>query len=148
MNQLLYKAAKEGYDSLSISTSDILVDRYTKNIQNFIKIYMIKDIKAYEKLANTYKGKFTQSQYDLLDINSQYNNYLDKRARNVPLSSTGADFMRRVEEGLFDVNAIIITDKMRDLILKEGLPSFAEGGIVRQSYFEGEQVSKTSQLLM
>ena len=143
LNQLLYKAAKEGYDSLSISTSDILVDRYTKKYSEFYKnLYDKRYKKHMKKLANTYKGKFTQSQYDLLDINSQYNNYLDKRARNVPLSSTGADFMRRVEEGLFDVNAIIITDKMRDLILKEGLPSFAEGGIVRQSYFEGEQVSK------
>ena len=41
-----------------------------------------------------------------------------------------------------DVNAIIISDERRDLILKEGLPSFAEGGIVRQSYFEGEKVSE------
>ena len=143
LNQLLYKAAKEGYDSLSISTSDILVDRYTKKYSEFYKnLYDKRYKKHMKKLANKYKGKFTQSQYDLLDINSQYNNYLDKRARNVPLSSTGADFMRRVEEGLFDVNAIIITDEMRDLILKEGLPSFAEGGIVRQSYFEGEKVSK------
>ena len=143
LNQLLYKAAKEGYDSLSISTSDILVDRYTKKYSEFYKnLYDKRYKKHMKKLANKYKGEFTQSQYDLLDINSRYNEYLDKRARDFPLSGTGADFMRRVEEGLFDVNAIIITDEMRDLILKEGLPSFAEGGIVRQSYFEGEKVSE------
>jgi len=144
LNQLLYKAAREGYDSLSISTSDILVDRYTKRYSEFYKnLYDKRYKKHMKRLAKKYKGEFKQSQYDLLDINPQYNNYLDKRARDVPLSSTGAEFMRRVEDkGLFEVNAIIITDEMRDLILKEGLPSFAEGGIVRQSYFEGEKVSK------
>ena len=144
LNQLLYKAAREGYDSLSISTSDILVDRYTSRYKDFYEGLYDKRYKTHmEKLANKYKGQFIQSQYDLPDINFRYNEYLDKRARNVPLSSTGAEFMRRVEDkGLFEVNAIIISDEMRDLILKEGLPSFAEGGIVRQSYFEGEKVSE------
>ena len=124
LNQLLYKAAREGYDSLSISTSDILVDRYTKKYSEFYKNLYDKRYKTHmKKLANKYKGEFTQSQYDLSDINPNYTTSIRK-------------------EGLFDVNAIIITDEMRDLILKEGLPSFAEGGIVRQSYFEGEKVSE------
>ena len=70
LNQLLYKAAREGYDSLSISTSDILVDRYTKKYSEFYKNLYDKRYKNHmKKLAKKFKGEFIQSQYDLLDIN-------------------------------------------------------------------------------
>ncbi len=115
LNQLLYKAAREGYDSLSISTSDILVDRYTSRYKDFYEGLYDKRYKNHmKKLAKKYEGEFVQSHYDLSDINPNYTPYRH------PIK----------KEGFFDVNAIIITDEMRDLILKEGLPSFAEGGIV------------------
>ena len=125
LNQLLYKAAREGYDSLSISTSDILVDRYTSRYKDFYEGLYDKRYKTHmKKLAKKYKGEFVQSKYSLSDTN--------------PNMGAGAYY----DEILNDVNAIIISDEMRDLIFKEGLPSFAEGGIVRQSYFEGEKVSE------
>jgi hypothetical protein len=132
LKQLLYKAAKENKDALSVSTSDVILTRYSGEGPEYKKMLYDKRVpSAMKKLANKYGGIFERKgMLEPSDINPRYDEYLEKRATGKPLSSTGINFLDAIDIGDMDANIIFITPEMREKILKEGVPGFAKGGLV------------------
>ena len=132
LKQLLYKAAKENKDALSVSTSDVILTRYSGEGPEYKKMLYDKRVpSAMKKLANKYGGIFERKgMLEPSDINPRYDEYLEKRATGKPLSSTGKNFLDAIDIGDMDANIIFITPEMREKILKEGVPGFAKGGLV------------------
>jgi hypothetical protein len=132
LKQLLYKAAKENKDALSVSTSDVILTRYSGEGPEYKKmLYDERVPSTMKKLANKYGGIFERKgMLEPSDINPRYDEYLEKRATGKPLSSTGINFLDAIDIGDMDANIIFITPEMREKILKEGVPGFAKGGLV------------------
>ena len=132
LKQLLYKAVKENKDALSVSTSDVILTRYSGEGPAYKKMLYDKRVPStMEKLAKKYKGEFQKKgMLEPSDINPRYDEYLEQRAIGKPLSSTGKNFLDAIDVGDMDANIIFITPEMREKILKEGVPGFAKGGLV------------------
>src|SRR5210317_169643 len=111
LKQLLYRAAKENKDALSVSTSDVILTRYSGEGPAYKKmLYDNKVPSTMEKLANKYGGIFERKgMLEPSDINPRYDEYLEKRATNRPLSNTGKNFLDAIEDGDIDANIIFIT---------------------------------------
>ena len=133
LKQLLYKAVKENKDALSVSTSDVILTRYSGEGPAYKKMLYDKRVPStMEKLAKKYKGEFQKKgMLEPSDINPRYDEYLEQRAIGKPLSSTGKNFLDAIDVGDMDANIIFITPEMREKILKEGVPGFAKGGLVK-----------------
>jgi len=133
LKQLLYKAVKENKNALSVSTSDVILTRYGGEGPEYKKMLYDKRVPStMEKLSNKYKGEFQKKgMLEPSDVNPRYDEYLEKRATGKPLSSTGKNFLDAIDVGDMDANIIFITPEMREKILKEGVPGFAKGGLVK-----------------
>jgi hypothetical protein len=119
INRLLAEAIDEGYDAISLSPAKVLSDRYTDSYEEFYSNLYDKKVPSYlKKLARRYKGKFEKGELDVEDT-----------------FGTGEDFLMPADvfEGkrkITDVNILRITPEMREMLEKEGLQAFNEGGLV------------------
>ena len=144
IKKIINQAIEEDLPAVSVSTSDAVIGRWGKGpdgkFEKFYKnLYDNKIPKFMKKFANEYGGKFQRSNINPSDVNSNYQRYINP---DYVQTSTSQKFLDSIEDGVLDANVIIITDEMREKILKEGVKGFAKGGLVRQQYFKGEEVSK------
>jgi hypothetical protein len=123
LKNMVLQAVEEGKDSVSVSTSYAMKDRYTDKYDSFYETLYDKKIpSAMKKLANKYGGKFEKGK---LDIDDTFGMGTEKF---LPQPETGADRRRK----LVDSNILRITPEMKQKILEEGMPSFAYGGPVNK----------------
>jgi len=121
LKQLLKDAVEEGKDTISVSGSYAIKDRYTDLYEKFYEsLYDQKIPSEMKKLANKYGGKFEKGK---LDIDDTFGSGTEKF---LPQPETGLDRRRN----LVEANIIRITPEMKQKILEEGLPSFRVGGPV------------------
>ena len=137
LKNLLLDAVNEGKDTLSVSSSAAILDRYSERARTMYETLYDKKIpSAMKKLANKYGGKFEQG---ILDVQDTFNNWGGVGTIS-PQSTIGSDVRA--------ANIIRITPEMKQKILAEGLPSFgfAKGGLVNSkiempaNYREGGRV--------
>ena len=119
IKSLLMDAVEDGKDAISISTSAVMKDRYSNQYHKFYETLYDKKIpSAMEKLAKKYGGEFeAKAKLDLDDI-------YKPQPGDVRLDPYGTGGEK------FDANVIKITPEMREKILKEGLQTFASGGVI------------------
>ena len=121
INRLLAEAIDEGYDAISLSPAKVLSDRYTDSYEEFYSNLYDKKVPSYlKKLARRYKGKFEKGK---LDIDDTFGMGTEKF---LAAPETGLDRRRKLSE----VNILRITPEMREMLEKEGLQAFNEGGLV------------------
>jgi hypothetical protein len=121
LKQLLKDAIEEGKDTISVSGSYAIKDRYTDRYEKFYEsLYDQKIPSEMKKLANKYGGKFEKGK---LDIDDTFGAGTEKF---LPQPEIGLDRRRN----LVEANIIRITPEMKQKILEEGLSSFALGGPV------------------
>ena len=113
LKNMVLQAIEEGKDSVSVSTSYAMKDRYTDEYDSFYETLYDKKIpSAMKKLANKYGGKFEEGSLDLED--------------------TFGISIDPPDEVALDTNILRITPEMKQKILEEGMPSFAYGGPVNK----------------
>jgi len=119
IKSLLMDAVEDGKDAISISTSAAMKNRYSDQYHKFYETLYDKKIpSAMEKLAKKYGGEFeAKAKLDLDDI-------YKPQPGDVRLDPYGTGGEK------FDANVIKITPEMREKILKEGLQTFASGGVI------------------
>jgi hypothetical protein len=123
LKNMVLQAIEEGKDSVSVSTSYAMKDRYTDKYDSFYETLYDKKIpSAMKKLANKYDGKFEKGK---LDVDDTFGMGTEKF---LPQPETGLDRRRK----LVDTNILRITPEMKQKILEEGMPSFAYGGPVNK----------------
>jgi len=120
INQLLLDAIADGKDALSISGSAPIKERYSEEYYKFYEMLYDKKIpSAMKKLANKYGGEFEKGQLDLTDT-------FGMNERNIEMAlETDA-----INLDIIEANILRITPEMKEKILKEGIQSFSDGGIV------------------
>ena len=119
LKQLLLDAVSEGKDTLSVSGSFPIKQRYADRYAVFYETLYDKKIpSAMKKLANKYGGKFEKGKLDLEDTFGSRG-----VVENTP--SYTADEIAKAE-----INIIHITPEMKEKILKEGVELFGKGGQV------------------
>jgi len=119
LKQLLLDAVSEGKDTLSVSGSFPIKQRYSDKYAKFYETLYDKKIpSAMKKLANKYGGKFEKGKLDLEDTFGSRG-----VVENIP--SYTADEIAKAE-----INIIHITPEMKEKILKEGVELFGKGGRV------------------
>jgi len=119
LKQLLLDAVSEGKDTLSVSGSFPIKQRYADRYAVFYETLYDKKIpSAMKKLANKYGGKFEKGSLDLEDTFGSRG-----VVENTP--SYTADEIAKAE-----INIIHITPEMKEKILKEGVELFGKGGQV------------------
>ena len=118
IKNLLLDAIDEGKDAISISRSDVMIDRYTDDYETFYETLYDKKIPSFmKKLANQYGGNYKEGSLDLKNTFGRYENYQsDKQNAQATI--------------------IEITPEMKAKILEEGLPTFKRGGEVRSSLYD------------
>ena len=124
IDRLLLQAVKENKDAISIAQSDIINQRYQgygKETKDLLYDQVFK--KYLDKLAKRYN---TVSK--VLDIDST--NIVELQGDYYRGPSSMYDDLSYNKDNLFKVNTLIITDEMRKRILKEGVKTFATGGLV------------------
>jgi hypothetical protein len=123
LKNMVLQAIEEGKDSVSVSTSYAMKDRYVDRYETFYETLYDKKIpSAMKKLANKYGGKFEKGK---LDVDDTFGMGTEKF---LPQPETGLDRRRK----LVDTNILRITPEMKQKILEEGMPSFAYGGPVNK----------------
>jgi len=120
IKSLLMDAIEDGKDAISISTSAAMKNRYSDQYHKFYETLYDKKIpSAMQKLTKKYGGEFKKGKLDYEDT-----------------FGTGWDKVKKgYEEGTISMsgmnaNIIKITPEMREKILKEGLQTFASGGVI------------------
>ena len=109
IKSLLMDAVEDGKDAISISTSAAMKNRYSNQYHKFYETLYDKKIpSAMQKLAKKYGGKFEKGRLDTKDLFGM--------ADETP--------------EIADANTIKITPEMREKVLKEGLQTFASGGVI------------------
>ena len=120
IKSLLMDAIEDGKDAISISTSAAMKSRYSDRYHKFYETLYDKKIpSAMQKLTKKYGGKFERGRLDIKDVGGEayYNESIEK-------------IIKEQEEPIYKANIIKITPKMREKILKEGLQTFASGGVI------------------
>ena len=116
LKQLLLDAVSEGKDTLSVSGSFPIKQRYADMYAVFYETLYDKKIpSAMKKLANKYGGKFEKGKLDVED------------ALGAGPAKPPAEL---VEGRALEANIIHITPEMKEKILKEGVELFGKGGQV------------------
>jgi len=146
LKQMLYMAAKDGQDGLSISSVEVILQRYMGEGEAFKRMLYENKIPSFmKKLANEYGGEYKVMKLDYDNV-SPYRTAESRR--NAALAAAGDDLnpaavpiSRRQDDYIagrdaFDYlklqNAptIIITPELRKKIIKEKVTLFSKGGLV------------------
>jgi len=123
IKSLLMDAIEDGKDAISISTSAAMKNRYSDRYHKFYETLYDKKIpSAMQKLTKKYGGEFKKGK---LDVENTYG--ADKVIGDV---ENPAAVIEAFEGRVLDTNIIKITPEMREKILKEGLQTFASGGVI------------------
>jgi len=126
IKELLLQAIEDGKTALSFSSSHAIKSRYIDRYATFYEMLYDKKIPSFmKKLANEYGGKFEKGRLDWADT---YGPGLR--------SGGGIDDTK--------INILRITPEMKEKILKEGLQSFAVGGIVASQHDSGRGLLATT----
>ena len=137
LKQMLYMAAKDGKDGLSLSSVDVILQRYSGEGEAFKRmLYEQKAPSFMKKLAKQYNGEYKVMKLDYNDV-SPYRKY--ETEYNQATDSFDSDynnFDRSDAIEAFDylkldtTPTIIITPELRKKILKEKVSLFSKGGLV------------------
>lgn len=121
IKSLLMDAVEDGKDAISISTSAAMKNRYSDRYHKFYETLYDKKIpSAMQKLAKKYGGEFERGSLDLEDT---YNWKLGREL--FPETAQAKQQLKNTK-----ANTIKITPEMREKVLKEGLQTFASGGVI------------------
>jgi hypothetical protein len=125
INRLLAEAIDEGYDAISLSPAKVLSDRYVSRYDEFYSNLYDKKVPSYlQKLARRYKGKFEKGELDVADTHGK------RHLTGELYPASSKDELNKIELQNIKVNILKITPEMRELLEKEGLQAFNEGGLV------------------
>jgi hypothetical protein len=127
LQQLVLDAIENGKDTISVSGSVPMIERYSDKYATFYETLYDKKIpSAMKKLANKYGGKFETGK---LDTNNTFKeadpDYLIQGERYYDVD---AETLNNLP--LTDANILRITPEMKAKVLEEGFPGFALGGEV------------------
>ena len=129
IDRILLQAVKEDKDAISIAQSHIINQRYTGQGENTKKyLYDTLFPNYLKKLAKRYNTKVVKKKIENEDITgSPYGEfeYYDTYSSDLIDDTPPYD-----KKELFNVNTLIITPELRKKILKEGVKTFAKGGLV------------------
>ena len=126
IKSLLMDAVEDGKDAISISTSAAMKNRYSDQYHKFYETLYDKKIpSAMQKLAKKYGGKFERGSLDL-DNTFGYpaGEVITTGDRNLPIVYNSGQLENA------KANTIKITPEMREKVLKEGVHTFASGGVI------------------
>ena len=126
IKSLLMDAVEDGKDAISISTSAAMKNRYSDQYHKFYETLYDKKIpSAMQKLAKKYGGKFEKGSLDL-DNTFGYpaGEVITTGDRNLPIVYNSGQLENA------KANTIKITPEMREKVLKEGVHTFASGGVI------------------
>jgi hypothetical protein len=122
IKSLLMDAVEDGKDAISISTSAAMKNRYTDQYHKFYETLYDKKIpSAMQKLVKKYGGKFERGS---LDLDNTFGAGYKEAVRSPNYMGSGLD------QELAKANTIKITPEMREKVLKEGVHTFASGGVI------------------
>jgi len=132
IKSLLMDAIEDGKDALSISTSAAMKNRYSDRYHKFYETLYDKKIpSAMQKLTKKYGGKFERGDLDLEDTFGY--DPLGATTRRIDYAGEFGNISNRQINAIKNntkANIIKITPEMREKILKEGLQTFASGGVI------------------
>ena len=130
IDRLLLQAVREDMDAISIVQSDIINQRYSgqgKETKDFLYNELFK--KYLDKLAKRYNTVSDLLDIDPKNISDEPFEYFDSYNYQILDETPPYD-----KNELFKVNTLIITDEMKKRILKEGVKTFAKGGLVTGTF--------------
>ena len=126
IDRILLEAVKENKDAISIAQSHIINQRYSGQGENTKRYLYDTLFPSYLKtLAKRYNTKVVKKEIDPKDISDEPFEYYDTYSSDLIDDTPPYD-----KEELFNVNTLIITPELRKKILKEGVKTFAKGGLV------------------
>jgi len=126
IDRILLEAVKENKDAISIAQSHIINQRYTGQGENTKRYLYDTLFPSYLKtLAKRYNTKVVKKEIDPKDISDEPFEYYDTYSSDLIDDTPPYD-----KKELFNVNTLIITPELRKKILKEGVKTFAKGGLV------------------
>ena len=130
IDRLLLQAVREDMDAISIVQSDIINQRYSGQGQE-TKDFLYNELfrKYLNKLAKRYNSSSDLLKIDPKNISDEPFEYFDTYSMEVLDNNPPYN-----KDELFKVNTLIITDEMKKRILKEGVKSFATGGLVTGTF--------------
>jgi hypothetical protein len=130
IDRILLQAVKEDKDAISIAQSHIINQRYTGQGEN-TKRYLYDTLfpNYLKKLAKRYNTKVVKKKIENEDITGspygEFFEYFDTYSSDLIDDTPPYD-----KKELFNVNTLIITPELKKKILKEGVKTFAKGGLV------------------
>ena len=130
IDRLLLQAVREDMDAISIVQSDIINQRYSgqgKETKDLLYNQLFK--KYLDKLAKRYNTVSDLLDIDPKNISDEPFEYFD--SYNYEILDETAPYDKNQ---LFKVNTLIITDEMKKRIIKEGVKTFATGGLVTGAF--------------
>jgi len=128
IKELLLLAIEEGKTALSFSSSQAIKSRYAERYATFFEMLYDGKIPSFmKKLADKYGGKFERGGLDLNDTFGDPKKFTRYSPETFPA----------LERANAEANILRITPEMKEKILKEGLQSFAVGGIVASQHDAG-----------
>ena len=130
IDRLLLQAVREDKDAISIVQSDIINQRYSgqgKETKDLLYNQLFK--KYLDKLAKRYNTVSDLLDIDPKNISDEPFEYFD--SYNYEILDETAPYNKNE---LFKVNTLRITDEMKKRILKEGVKTFATGGLVTGTF--------------
>ena len=139
LKQMLYMAAKDGKDGLSLSSVDVILQRYSGEGEAFKRmLYEQKAPSFMKKLAKQYNGEYKVMKLDYDDVSVYRKLEMeDNEALDYDLNPAAVPILRRDDAiEAFDylkldtTPTIIITPELRKKILKEKVTLFSTGGLV------------------
>mgnify|MGYP003108998935 FL=1 len=130
VDRVMLQAVKENKQAVSFAKSDIIKQRYPGHDGQYYEYIYDKIVpKHLEKLAKEYDIKFAELEIDPYD--------LDKSGKFEYFDTYASDTIDKPpynKENLFKTNALIFDEKFKDRITKEGVKTFAKGGLVTGTF--------------
>ena len=126
----MLQAVKENKQAVSFAKSDIIKQRYSGMDGQYYEYIYDKIVpKHLKKLAKEYDIKFAELEIDPYDLDESgkfefFDTYASDTIDDSPYN----------KENLFKVNALIFDEKFKDRIIKEGVKTFAKGGLVTGTF--------------
>ena len=130
VDRVMLQAVKENKQAVSFAKSDIIKQRYSGMDGQYYEYIYDKIVpKHLKKLAKEYDIKFAELEIDPYDLDESgkfefFDTYASDTIDDSPYN----------KENLFKVNALIFDEKFKDRIIKEGVKTFAKGGLVTGTF--------------
>ena len=128
LQQLVLDAIENGKDTISVSGSVPMIERYSDKYATFYETLYDKKIpSAMKKLANKYGGKFEKGELDRINT---FGDDALKTPQGDPYSQAQLNELDKAMKPNLESNILRITPEMKAKVLEEGFPGFALGGEV------------------